>query len=284
MDNTSVAGSMLWSADGKMLYVHGKPIVLSRFQRMVQDIVTEAEGILWNELMQWTKRFTIELDKVVDNISSTGRGISFVSQNKGLDDGLRPMLEWARTSGLQSPNHDWRKPQVRKYLQRVEAFLELLLFLMHTTGGQPMRGAEVMTLYRRNGIPRSRSLFIMDGEVAFMIDYDKPNWPKVVPRFLPASVGQLLAVYLVYIRPFTDNLNFYLTLANATDYLWADAHGPWRSERLARVIVRETGKRLGTELDVHMYRDMAVCIGRKMIGDEFAPRCQYDNISDEDED
>jgi hypothetical protein len=284
MSDPSTAGNARWSVDGKTLYLDSKKIIVSRFQGMVHDVVAEAEGILWSELMQRTERFTIELDKVIDDVSSTKRGVSFVNSNSsnGLDGGLRLMLEWAVKSELRSANKVWREPQVGRYLRRVDAFLELLLFLVHTTGGQPVRGTETMTIRHRNGISQGRSVFVVDGQVVFITHYDKPHWPKVVPRFLPACVGQLLAVYLVHVQPFCELLTVQVLGGKLTDDLWADACGPWGSERLGRVLARETGAKLGAELDVRGYRRAAVSMGRKFIGEAFAPECQY-NVSDEDE-
>jgi hypothetical protein len=48
-------------------------------------------------------------------------------------------------------------------LRRIDAFLEELLFLMHTTGGQPARGTEIMTVRHRNGQLQERNVFVTAG-------------------------------------------------------------------------------------------------------------------------
>ena len=270
--NTGTAGNTLWSADGKTLYMHGRPIVISQFKAMVQGAAAEAEGLLWRELMR-TDRFEVPLHKVVDDVSFTKRGESFVNENNGLHNGLEPVLAWALKSELKSPDGAWRMPQVRKYLRRVDAFLELLLFLMHTTGGQPARGTEIMTIRHRNGQLQDRNVFVMDGQVLFVTRYHKSQWEwdraKVVPRFLPARVGQLLAVYLVHLQPFRELLTVGVLLGHWTDHLWSDSRGPWE-HRLARVLKRQTALKLGTELNVRSYRHAAVSIGRRMVAEAFA--------------
>ncbi len=45
--NKSNEDSVQWSADQRVLYLHGRLIVISRFRRMVQDAITEAEQLLW---------------------------------------------------------------------------------------------------------------------------------------------------------------------------------------------------------------------------------------------
>ncbi|KAJ9633673.1 hypothetical protein H2199_009285 [Coniosporium tulheliwenetii] len=55
-----------------------------------------------------------------------------------------------------------------------------------------------------------------------------------------------------------------------SDYVWADARGPWETERLTRVMTRETEARIGNRLTTHDYRHAAVGIGRVVVGESFA--------------
>jgi uncharacterized membrane protein YgcG len=156
----------------------------------------------------------------------------------------------------------------------MDAFLELLLFAMHTTGGQPARGTEITTIRFRNGFMQDRNVFVVDGQAMFVTRYHKSQsqWdrPRIVPRFLPSRVGQLLALYLVHLQPFREYLTVHVLGGGWTDYLWSDARGPWESDRLTRVLARETRTRLGTELSVRSYRHAAVSIGRKVVAETFA--------------
>jgi hypothetical protein len=56
----------------------------------------------------------------------------------------------------------------------------------------------------------------------------------------------------------------------ASEYIWSGEHGPWETDRLTRVMKRETGRHLGVELTTHSYRHVAIAIGRKVIGERFA--------------
>jgi hypothetical protein len=81
----------------------------------------------------------IPLHKIVDDVSFTKRGVSLVNNGEnGLNDKLPWMLVRA-LDGDRTPllfaNGIWRARDVRRYVRRVDAFLELLLFAMHTTGG-----------------------------------------------------------------------------------------------------------------------------------------------------
>jgi len=48
-------------------------------------------------------------------------------------------------------------------------------------------------------------------------------------------------------------------------FLFADSKGPWSTERLTKVLTRETGARLGFRMTVQEYRHIAIAIDRKFI-------------------
>ena len=53
------------------------------------------------------------------------------------------------------------------------------------------------------------------------------------------------------------------------DYVWGDEQGPWGTDRLTRVLKRETSKRLGVKLHTQGYRHTVVGIGRVVVGESF---------------
>jgi hypothetical protein len=55
------------------------------------------------------------------------------------------------------------------------------------------------------------------------LQFDKP---KVIPRFLPWSVGQLLAIYLAYVQPFQQYLTVKVNGSGRSDHIWANEYGP----------------------------------------------------------
>ena len=164
--------------------------------------------------------------------------------------------------------------QVRAYLREVDKFRELLLFCVHLTGGQPARGTEITTVRFKNGFLQDRNIFAIHGHIAIVTRYhtsqSQYDKPKVIPRFLPWRVGQLLAVYLAYVQPFQEYLSVQVKGSGWSDYVWANEQGPWETVRLTRVIARETGKRLGVRLTTHDHRHTAISIGRRVVGEQFA--------------
>jgi hypothetical protein len=186
--------------------------------------------------------------------------------------------EQQQEATLQADSIQWRAQAVRQYVRRIDRFLELLCLAVHIVGGQPARGPELLSVRWRNGVQQDRNLYVIDGQVVVVTRYHKTQaqWdrPKVVARFLPEAVGQLIAAYLLYVQPvrallYSSSLDKPLS-ASAADYLWAGQRGPWDTNRLTRTMTQETAERLGTRLTTQEYRHTAAGIGREVVGERFA--------------
>jgi superfamily II DNA helicase RecQ len=278
--NHGNAGAVLWSKDGKTMSLRGKPIVVAQFTKMIHNVIGEAEYMLWQKLM-WTRnaqRFEIALDKLEDDVTWTKRGVSFIgNQHNKLDDNRKWMLQRAQSDKIGRKmfvDGVWVMGQVRAYLREIDKFRELLLLVVHLTGGQPARGTEITTVRFKNGFLQDRNIFAIHGHMVVVTRYHKSqsqfDKPKVIPRFLPWSVGQLLAVYLAYVQPLQECLSVQVKGSGWSDYVWSNEQGPWETDRLTKVIARETQKRLGVRLTTHDYRHTAISIGRRVVGEQFA--------------
>jgi superfamily II DNA helicase RecQ len=278
--NAGNSGNAYWSQDKETFYLNGRPILVSRFCKMAQDLVAETCEKLWE--LCWVDdrkdRVALDLKQVVDDVTFTKRRTSFVdAPGNNLPDGLSWMLTRAATTegGLRLKRADgqWSVRAVRRYMRQMDCFLELLLCSVHVTSGQPGRGTEITTIRHRNGILQDRNIFVADGQIMTVVRYHKSQsqWdkPKIVPRFLPPQLGQVMAVYLVYVQPFREYLTLQVLGGSYSDYVWSDAQGAWGTDRLTRVLKRETGKRLGVALHTLDYRHTAVGIGRVKVGESF---------------
>ncbi|KAL6164428.1 hypothetical protein ACJQWK_09163 [Exserohilum turcicum] len=291
--NEGNASNAHWSNDKKIFYLSGRPIVIERFRKMAQSMEAELEDKFWQ--LCWVdntaERFSIDLTKIQDDITFTTQGKSFVTTaGNNLLDGLEWLLTRASsTEGgmrLQTSDGRWRIKKVHEYLRQMDRFLELLLGCVHIESGQPARGSEIVTMRHCNGLLQDRNIFIIDGTVMTVVRYHKSQsqWdkPKVVPRFLPPRVGQIMALYLSYLQPFREFLVVSVLNGGLDDYVWSNEQGAWNTDRLTRVLKRETGKRLGVELHTLDYRHTAVGIGRVMVGESFGKGYQ-DEIGEIDE-
>jgi superfamily II DNA helicase RecQ len=302
----SIAGSMWWSLDRQTFFLKGRPVELARFRTMAQGVVAEAAQVLWEQVLWVQKeqehgRRSVKLAAIQDDVTIVQRGVSFLSPSR-LQEAEQWMLKQMasvpaarclykqqgsaveRDRGNEQEQESdssrpvlWRPQEVRRHLRHIERFLDLLSLAVHVAGGQPARGPELLSIRWRNGLLQDRNLYVIDGEVVVITRYYKTQsqWdkPKVVVRFLPEAVGQLVAAYLLYVRPLRALLQSALDKpmpASVTDYLWADERGPWETDRLTRTMTLESAKWLGTRLTVQEYRHTAVGVGREVVGERFA--------------
>jgi hypothetical protein len=99
-----------------------------------------------------------------------------------------------------------------------------------------------------------------------------------VPRFMPWRVGQLVTVYLTYVQPLMERLSVAMGHGcGRSEYLWADANGPWDTTKLTKVMKQRSGEVLGAALGTMDYRHAAVGMGRRFVGAEFARGYQAEN-------
>jgi hypothetical protein len=76
--NEDNASNAYWSADKKINYLHGRPIVVESFRKMAQSIEAEQFWQLcWVDMV--ADRFTIDLAQISDDVMFTTRGESFVT-------------------------------------------------------------------------------------------------------------------------------------------------------------------------------------------------------------
>ncbi|KAL5371081.1 hypothetical protein DPSP01_014505 [Paraphaeosphaeria sporulosa] len=143
------SGNAYRSKDKTTFCLHGQPIRLNLFRSMAQDMVAEVEQMLWEELLWVTEaadRFSVKLNQLVDDVTFTRRGESFVKhRSNGLDDKLEWMLNqverFEEGKKLQRAQGSWDAHQVGRYLRRVDRFLTLLMVCVHVTSGQPGSGS-----------------------------------------------------------------------------------------------------------------------------------------------
>lgn len=93
--NEGNAGNAYWSQDKKIFYLNGRPIHIERFRKMAQSMQAEVVEQFWQLL--WVDdvadRFAIDLTQIVDDVTFTTRGGSFVTTPANrLSDGLAWML------------------------------------------------------------------------------------------------------------------------------------------------------------------------------------------------
>lgn len=229
--NDAKQGSVSW--DGEDAIFKGMRTSVVGVQSMLQTTLQRAEEILFGELLHVSYHAgasphelgvpSIVWDKIIDNAADATIGYSFVDQLLELDPTSDGWL-MKKVLSLDSSRRAWMQAdetveggfrlcpkKTAQYGQVMERFLELLLFLVHLSSGQPARGPELLTIRHRNtangGI---RNLLIDRGLVMIVTGYHKgfsrTERLKVIQRFLPREVGILLVYYLWLVVRFWEEL------------------------------------------------------------------------------
>ncbi|KAG2001179.1 hypothetical protein GB937_010416, partial [Aspergillus fischeri] len=240
----------------------------------------------WNFLQDPRNRATLSTKAVAPAIRPSGTGSS---PGKG---GNRWLLDrvlqqdWLREEFLevkmigQSRQLLWHEGAVDQYLARAEEFLQRLLLLIHITGGQPARATELLSLRHSNTIHgRHRNIFIEQGLVSTVTTdhkgYSISNCTKIIHRYLPKPVSELVVYYLWLVLPLCQSLRklVYGQKAAPSPFLWPatmrdrkgrkkEEEGSWGSDQLRKVLQREAQTHLRTKMHILSYRHAAIAISR----------------------
>jgi len=121
----------------------------------------------------------------------------------------------------------WNKDRVEAYRRAMKGFRRDLLALVHMTGGLPARGTELVTVqYKNSPNGDSRGIFIENGLVVYVTAYHKgagsSGKSKVIHRYLPREVGELMVYYLWFALPFWQKIESALSgePINTSAYIW----------------------------------------------------------------
>jgi hypothetical protein len=106
----------------------------------------------------------------------------------------------------------WVEGRVQAYGQAMKVARQELAPLVHMVPGGPPRGSELVTVkYKNSANGDSRGAGIEDGAVRFTTSYHKnigqTGKAKVIHRYLPREVGELVVYYLWFASPFWHQIN-----------------------------------------------------------------------------
>jgi len=155
----------------------------------------------------------------------------------------------------------------------VTAFQETLLLLVYLTGGQPPRRKELTTLQWANSWSRMRNIFVVDGTVAVITEYNKSEVrsgrPKVVVRYLPRAVGRMVVAFVAEVVPFAEFLDVCcgrpLASAETRSLLWHRDGQAWPEDDLTQLVRTATWDGLKVQMGPRDWRNVAVAVDVEKI-------------------
>jgi len=222
------------------------------FKRMLQDAP------------EWQM---VKMGRSGSGSGSSGSGSGSSSSGSG-GSGSGSGSSRSRSSGGGSGSgqqQQWIDVRRSAYLNRERQFLRKLMVAMHVTGGQPARGPELGSIKVVNSVFSARNIYVVNGRMVFLTMYDKARKRRgdteYVLRCLPDEISQILAKYLIYVRPFSRVVG-----KQEWDFLFADEGGPWAGEQLTKALAVATAAHLGVRLTVLGWRQVAIAIANEHLG------------------
>ena len=107
---------------------------------------------------------------------------------------------------LKRANRQQSVKVVYQYIRQVNYFLELLLCSMYVILGQPSCRSKITTIQYYNSILQDHNIFVTNRQIITIVCYYKlqlqQNKLKIILYFLLLQLGQVIAIYLVYIQLF----------------------------------------------------------------------------------
>lgn len=286
-----------WSVDEQTIYYLGQPVELGKVATMCQKVIQELQELMM-VLTFGSAVPSVDLSRIVDSMSWSQafrrQNFSFIEHAQNQDQvkgDYQYLLGRARRreggwhllgKNRVSKQVEWVDAPVQAYLTKERQFLRKLMVCMHLTGksshhtripisndsfssgGQPARGPELGSIKVSNSTYSARNIYIINGRVCFLTMYDKARKRRgnteYIVRCLPDDVGQIVAQYLIRVRPFTRALD-----QRESEYLFGDLQGPWAGEELSQALAQATKKHLGVRLTVSGWRHTAIGIATRCL-------------------
>ena len=298
--NTTAIGHVNWK-DKYTLEYKTLHFSMDRFRGLVHELVTTARQSLFEDMLFVNSREdvpSVPWHALHDDPTNGEVGWNFIRDPRSRlpvdgqdwlyrrihgETKLQDRFVRADATGLID------KERVRDWMRQVARFRGLLLILMHITGGQPARGTEILSLRHRNTMQGGhRNVFIEDGTVVFVTKYHKgyqmSGDVKIIHRYSPREVGELVVWYLWLALPFIQRIEAMVWQKQTTsDHMWpADADGrKWTTDRMKEELQRVSTASLGQPMHVAAYREIAIAISRQWV--RGATAFQLDEADDNEE-
>jgi len=173
----------------------------------------------------------------------------------------------------------------RRLLALEGSFLSTLMAATHIQYGQPARARELGSVKVENSQLGLRGIFIINGRIGLVTWYDKARQKRrtseYVIRLLPDKLSQILAQYLVYVRPtlrlFDYSLSPYLFCSHAS----SESDLPWSNSELTRALKDSTRLYMDCQLTVQSYRQVSIAVANRLLSLSWDAD---DDVDDDDHD
>ena len=227
-------------------------------------MIADAQRILEDKLLFTTSLPDVPLVRITDDMYNTKMGYSFITEPRNA------ALFSRGFSTLKS--RSLASEDLPEYISHVNSFLELILMLCLTTGGQPPISYDLTCLLLVNANSYARSLFIMSeefgpgnhGNVAIITNTLQTD---PVHRLLSPEVSTLLVLYIIDVLPFLRRCQPAGVAGHEalirSNHLFPEGSTHWSEAKYEGILKRESKQRLRVEMDLAGYKAVFLAIAKR---------------------
>jgi hypothetical protein len=170
-----------WSADNKTLYFDGRALKLQAWIEFVEEILSELEKLLSQQLFMEDGQLP-EVDlTVVDDPNNHDAGHYWVLSDAdawprartGMMERLYELDRWDDMIEVDGDGLAWLASGVDEYQAKDVELRELMIVLMMIVCGLSGRGTELTSLRYINAVDGDRGIYVEDGQIMFITEYHK---------------------------------------------------------------------------------------------------------------
>lgn len=308
-ESTSI-GHIDW--DRETIFYSGISFSMSNFRGFIHGLVHSTRTILYDKilfksinrsrdipLIPWETIHENPLDNspYSNFLNNPQSDLTISRPQNWLFDRIYLNKDLLRRFEIPGSEFHWNRKRLETYFESITLFLEKLLILIHISGGQPARAPKILSLQYSNSTKTGlRNIFYENGLICFVTYYHKgysiSGSTKIIHRYLPREIGELLVYYLWLIVPFlqriyqdqTPNRIFSSYLFQKISLNKSRAIR-LTSDDLRRITKRETQIGLGLVINPSQYRHLAIGISRKFLKKEIRFETDdHENNDQEDHD
>ena len=310
---TTSVGAIDW--EGELILYNSISFSISDFRSFIHGLTSATRDLLYREILfenrvpttnsptrsipiiPWSRIFDNPLDSTpFQNFLGDSRtDLGLDHSEKWLYNRIATSPDLASRFTIPSQEFSWHHRKLLDWIQGIQNFLEKLLVLFHITGGQPARFPELGSIRFSNSIETGLRNIFLEGQMVFFVTYYHKGYSiqdstKIIHRYLPREVGELLVYYLWLVVPFLSRISLEVFQKPLSEYLFEDlsrkrhkAYSKISGDRFRTIFRRETLSGLGLALNPSEYRHIAIGISRRFLSKnlEFQPE---DPAGLEDED
>ena len=277
-----------WSEDAETISWDEGQLTMRKFRELGRS-ATESVKASLHRLMYGLEP-GLNIAKLRDRFSDNTRDYSFVQDaTNGLSTAYLQLSSRAcldPMDGLMRGSR-WNVHAVHRYLKEEAKCLTLLMLVMYLRGGQAPRASELFSIECINGSSTSRGIYVDAGLITYVIRHSKArhatNQEFQVARYLDHQDSELLATYLIYVRPFVELIRRdYYGFENKRRLLFAAYDNPdkaWKVEILRKALRELTERVCGIAFGVQIYRQISIAVTEKHIKQIRKPFNRYDDKS-----